>query len=75
MKHRVPLARKRILSVLVIALIAGHGLILYQLHSHLASTAVVGLIILVLLKHFGVFGPIYAFFRRSSRRETDGDLD
>jgi hypothetical protein len=41
MRHRGAQARKWILPVLVSALIGGHGLILYQLHSHLASTAVV----------------------------------
>jgi hypothetical protein len=56
--------------VLVGALAGGHGLVLYRLSSHAAWTVILGLILLVLLKHVGLLGPIYAFFKRRSRGST-----
>ena len=63
-KHRR--LRPLILSAGAIALIAGHGIILYFAWSHLAlsAAAVAGLVILVVLRHLGLLGPLYALFRR-----------
>lgn len=51
-------------------LIAGHGLILYYFSSHLAlsAAAITGVIVLVIVKHLGLLGPLYAIVRRVWRR-------
>ncbi len=51
----------------VVALIVGHVIGLRRLFSHMAWSIVAGMIVLVLLKHIGVLGPIYASLRRRSR--------
>ena len=65
-------ARRRvwILPVLLVILLAGHGLILYYVSSHVMLSAVVlsGAIILLAIKHAGLLGPVYAFFRRHRSR-------
>jgi len=67
-KHAYLLARRRVwmLPVLLIVLLAGHGVILSYVSSHVVlSTAVLsGAIILLVLKHVGLLGPLYALFRR-----------
>ena len=47
------------LVVGVAVLIAGHGIILYYVSSHLALSAAVvsGVIVLVVIKHLGLLGP------------------
>ena len=64
--------RTLILSVGAIVLIAGHGIILYLASSHMAlsTAAVLGVIILVVLKHVGLLGPLYALFRWRSRPDA-----
>jgi hypothetical protein len=59
------------LMVGVIALIAGHGIILYYFSSHMAlsATVVSAVIILVVIKHLGLLGPVYTLFRRRARRK------
>src|SRR5437867_381707 len=58
-------ARRRvwILQVLLVILLAGHGLILYYVSSHVMLSAVVlsGAIILLAIKHAGLLGPVYGF--------------
>ena len=51
-------------------LIAGHGLILYYFSSHLAlsAAAITGVIVLVVVKHLGLLGPLYAIVRKAWRR-------
>ena len=63
------------LPVAVIILIAGHGIILYYFSSHVALSAAVasGVIILVVIKHLGLLGPVYALFRRRARRKAPLD--
>ena len=63
-------ARAWMLMVGVITLIAAHGVILYYFSSHMALSAAVvsGVIILVVIKHLGLLGPVYALFRRRARR-------
>jgi hypothetical protein len=53
------------------ALIAGHGVILYYVSSHMAvSTAVItGVIVLVAAKHLGLFGTLYTILRKARRRD------
>ncbi len=54
------------LAVLVTALLAGHGAILYYVSSHVMLSAAVlsGAIILLVIKHLGLLGPLYALWRR-----------
>jgi hypothetical protein len=58
------------LLVGAIILIAGHGIVLYYFASHVALSAAIvsGVIILVVIKHLGLMGPVYALFRRYCRR-------
>ena len=51
-------------------LIAGHGLILYYFSSHLAlsAAAITGVIVLLVVKHLGLLGPLYAIVRKAWRR-------
>lgn len=51
-------------------LIAGHGVILYYFSSHLAlsAAAITGVIVLVVVKHLGLLGPLYAIVRKVWRR-------
>ena len=53
----------------VVVLIAGHGIILYYVSSHTALSAAIvsGVIVLVVVKHLGLLGPLYALFRHRSR--------
>ncbi|MDQ3672993.1 MAG: hypothetical protein M3365_01260 [Gemmatimonadota bacterium] len=65
------LARKRpwVLAALVIALVAGHGLILrYVMPNVTLSGAVLSGVVLVLaIKLVGLLGTLYALVRRRSR--------
>ena len=51
-------------------LIAVHGVILYYFSSHmtLSVAVVVGVIAMVVVKHLGLLGPIYALLRKALRR-------
>ena len=62
-------ARTWVLAVGVIILIAGHGIILYYFASHVTLSAAVvsGAIILMVIKHLGLLGPVDALFRRRAR--------
>jgi hypothetical protein len=59
--------------VAVATVIAGHGIILYYVSSHMTLSAAVvsGVIILLVIKHLGLaaalLGPLYALVRRRSR--------
>jgi hypothetical protein len=72
--HSRLLTRTLMLSVGVVLLIACHAIILSYVLSHTAisATVVLGVIILVVIKHLGwlavLLGPLYALFRRRSRR-------
>jgi membrane protein YdbS with pleckstrin-like domain len=67
-KPRHLLAPRRVwmLPVLVVMLLAGHGVILYYVSSHVMLSAAVlsGAIILLAIKHVGLLRPLYALFRR-----------
>jgi len=60
-----------LLSVVVVILIAVHGIVFYRLSSHISShiawTILLALVLLVLLKHIGLFGTIYGLFKNRSR--------
>jgi hypothetical protein len=65
-------SRLRILPVLLVGLLAGHGVILYYVSSHVAlsAAALSGAVILLVMKHVGLFGQLYALIRwRRSRNE------
>ena len=71
--HRLPhlLARRRgWILLLLVAVLAGHGVILYYALSHVTLSAAVlsGAIILLVIKHVGLLGPLYALFRRRGSR-------
>ena len=64
-------ARAWMLMAGVVILVAGHGVSLYYVSSHVALSAAVvsGVIILVVIKHLGLLGPVSALFRRRARRK------
>lgn len=66
MNHRRILKRTWMLPILVVALIASHGIVFYHFSSRMSLAVLMALIGLVLLKLFGLFGSIYALFRRRS---------
>ena len=68
-------ARTWMLAVGVMILIAGHGIILYYFASHVTLSAAVvpGAIILMVIKHHGALGSVYALFRRRTRRNASLD--
>jgi hypothetical protein len=53
----------------LVVLIAGHGVILYYVSSHTAisGSVLLGVAAVIVLKHLGLFGPLFALFRRRSR--------
>lgn len=55
-----------------VVLTAGHGIALHYLLSHAALSAAVasGVMILVVVKHLGLLGSLYALFRRRSRSKA-----
>lgn len=73
--HRPPplFARRRawLLPVLLVVLLAGHGVLLYYVSVHVTLSAAVlsGAIVLLVLKHVGLLGPVYALFRRRRSRK------
>jgi len=75
-KHAWLLARFSIFLVAA-AFIAGHGFVLYELMSHrvLSASVVFGLIVLIVIKHLGLLGPLYALLRRGFRRSGSEDGD
>lgn len=53
-----------VLPVLIVALIAAHGLALYRVFSRVAWTAALALLVVLLLMHLGALGSIYTVLRR-----------
>lgn len=67
MKH-LRLQNRSWIPALVCALIVGHAVVLYRFLSRMTwKVALGGLLLLLLLKHVGLVGAIYAHFRRRSR--------
>ena len=70
MKHDGRLLKRTLLlSAAVVVLIAGHGIVLYYVSTHAALSAgiVSGVIVLVVIKHLGLLGPLYAWLKRRPR--------
>jgi uncharacterized membrane protein YdfJ with MMPL/SSD domain len=58
------LVHRLILLAAVGVFIAAHGAILYYLSSHATVSIAAIAIILVVIKHLGLLGPLLAWFRR-----------
>jgi len=58
------LVHRLILLAAVGVFIAAHGAILYYLSSHLSLSIAAAALILVVVKHLGLLGPLLAWFRR-----------
>ena len=54
----------------VMILMAGHGVVLYyfRLHFALSAAVITGVVVLVVVKHIGLLGPLYAILRKPWRR-------
>ena len=65
-EHRLPSRRVWLLVIIAFVLIAGHGFFLYYFRAHLVLSAAViwGLIAVVVIKHLGLLGSLYALVRR-----------
>lgn len=63
-----PLLARTVILLGAVALVAGHGAFLYYVRAHvgLSAEALVGLILLVLVKHLGLLAPAFARFRHRS---------
>jgi hypothetical protein len=72
--HPTVRSRLRMLPVLLVGLLAGHGVILYYVSSHVAlsAAALSGVVILLVMKHVGLFGQLYALIRRRRSRNEPG---
>ena len=44
--------------------VAAHGAILYYVSSHATVSIAAAVVILVVIKHLGILGPLFAWFRR-----------
>jgi hypothetical protein len=64
--HRLARRRVWMLPVLVVGLLAGHGIILYNVSSHvlLPAAVLLGVIMVLVIKHVGLLGPLYSRLRR-----------
>lgn len=73
--HGRPRLRPWMLLVGVIGLVASHSVVLYYVQSHTALSAAVasGVIVLIVIKHLGFLGPLYALVRRRSRHLKPSD--
>ena len=68
--HNLTRGRIWLIAVIALVLIAGHGVILYTAAKHLTlSAGLVGWIaVLIIVKHLGFLGPVFALFRRLPRK-------
>ena len=66
--HERPRVRTWLLLVGIIGLVAGHSVVLYYIQKHAALSAAVlsGVVALVVIKHLGLAGPLYAALRSRS---------
>ncbi len=65
-----PRMRPWMLLTGVVTLVAGHVAALYyglSLTTLSAATVVLGVIILIVIKHLGLFGPLHVLFRQRPR--------
>jgi hypothetical protein len=71
-EHRQWLRHVWLPALLVIALLAAHFIVLNFAWSHLAlPTVAIGVAILVVVKHLGLLGPLYALLGRRRGRPID----
>jgi hypothetical protein len=49
------------------AFLAAHGAMLYYVSSHATVSIAAVVVILIVIKHLGLFGPLLAWFRRRRR--------
>jgi len=56
--------------IVVAILVVGHAIVLYHFASRLTWSVLLGLVLLLLLKHVGLFSSIYTFFKRRSQGST-----
>jgi hypothetical protein len=64
-------ARPWTLIAVAVVLIAAHGLAFYLLrYLALSATLASGLIILILVKHLGMFSSLYAVLRKRLQKKT-----
>ena len=70
--HRHPLLACTVILLGAVLLMAGHGGFFYFMRTHmgLSAWAVCGAIFLLIIKHLGLFGPVFARFRRRSGAKT-----
>jgi hypothetical protein len=70
---------RHVLPLPAIMLLVGHGVILYQVSSWARATAIVvsGAVVLLVLKHLGLLGSLYAMVRPRAERvsEETGESD
>jgi hypothetical protein len=73
--RRHPLLVRTVIFFGAVLLVAGHGAFFYFMRAHmgLSAWAVCGAILLLIVKHLGLFGPVFARFRRRSGTKTDSD--
>jgi hypothetical protein len=58
------LVHRLILLAAVGVFVAAHGAILYYVSSHVSVSIAVAALILVVIRHLGLFGPLLAWLRR-----------
>jgi membrane protein YdbS with pleckstrin-like domain len=68
--HRFTRGRIWMIAAIALVLIAGHGVILYTASKHRALSAgvVAGILLVIVVKHLGFLGPVFALFRRRWRK-------
>jgi len=73
--RRHPLFARTAILLGAVLLVAGHGAFFYFVRAHmrLSVSAVCGAILLLIVKHLGLLGPVLARFRRRSRVKTTLD--
>ena len=73
-EHGRPRMRPWMLLVLVGVIgLGSHSVVLYYVLSHTALSAAVvsSVIVLIVIKHLGLLGPLYALVRRRSRHSKN----
>lgn len=70
MKNVWRLKRLLILAAAAVILMLGHGVFFYYAYPRLGLAVVSGAMLLVLLKHVGLIGPAYGYFRRRRSRRN-----
>jgi len=74
--RRHPLLVRTVILLGALVLVAGHGAFFYFMRAHmgLSAWAVCGATFLLIVKHLGLFGPVFARFRRRSGTKTALDV-